>query len=774
MPVSHTRHPLSVLIVEDDASSREVFGAFVKLAGHNLIAAVPLAEEALDIVQQVQVDIVVMDIVLVGGMDGIEAGDRLRREHNVPIIYVSGMSDEDRVTRALATDPGSYLVKPVSQRELAIALELAVNRHRLEQDRIQREVRLRAVLEALPTAVLHYEEGSGIVFANAAAVRLLGEPNEQLVGKEVGPVLELYTLHEHRPVDFFESFKLDRTNPRHYLLQSRQRHRHIVRIHRRSMPYGDHASGEVVLIEDQTTNYQSEQQITLLASAIEHLEEGVLVVRHSVQHEALEVVYTNPASERITRRRRSELLETGLELILDRSRLSDLTRALQRTEEENTGFSRRYTLTRPDGSTYYAELAGSKITTRERLQRYYVLILRDLTYQQLVEDNLQHALRMETVAQLAQGVAHQFNNIIAIISGISQLLKYSNPPESDVAQKADKILETSRRGAAVVSQLMTFSLNDPHHRERLDLATLVREVEPLIRLLLPEQIQLRFSLPTDSLEIEGNASQIEQVLLHLACNARDAIGSSRGRVNFEVQELVVEAEDFRTAILPPPPGRYACLKVDDDGCGIPAEKHQEIFHPFYSGHAREDRMGLGLSTAYTLMQSQGGGIAVDSAPGEGARFVLFFPVTAEAKSEPAKKEERAQTFKVPPVRALPPRDPSRPSHVLMVDDGDLALRAAHTAMLARGAKLSYFTPESDFDKVKEIAAGQDLLLLPYRIFTEISDDVQEALEANDHLQLVVIARRDEMDAAKAHLPKRALLLPRPFPLRQLLEIARLG
>jgi PAS domain S-box-containing protein len=243
-----------------------------------------------------------------------------------------------------------------------------------------------------------------------------------------------------------------------------------------------------------------------------------------------------------------------------------------------------------------------------------------------LQDQLQRGRRLEGVGQLAGGIAHDFNNILGVIMNYAEFVADELPPDSSIHQDVEEIRRAAERAAALTRQLLIFSRRGVVKPEILDLARLVGELENLLRRALGERIDLDVVLSPELWAIEADPGQIEQVLVNLSVNARDAMPDG-GRLLIEAEN--VELDDEYAYMHPDTaPGRYLRLKVSDTGVGMDAETVDRIFEPFFT--TKSEGTGLGLATVYGIVTGTGGRIDVYSEPGIGTTIKAHIPAAAVA------------------------------------------------------------------------------------------------------------------------------------------------
>ncbi|MFT3924337.1 MAG: PAS domain-containing protein [Myxococcales bacterium] len=315
---------------------------------------------------------------------------------------------------------------------------------------------------------------------------------------------------------------------------------------------------------------------------------------------------------------------------------------------------------RDDGTVREATLRSRALLTPEGQLFGFTGILQDVTERARLERQLRHAQRMEAVSTLAGGVAHDFNNYLTVIQGHLDLLALRQADSSPLQASLGAIRHASTQCAILTQQLLTMSRKHRGALGRVSLTRLVRGMEPTIRSMLVPKIVLRLELASEASDVIADASQVDQVLMNLIINARDAMPDG-GTLTLAIHE---EPAHARTSEAP----RRICLSVTDTGTGIPQSILPHIFEPFFTTKEVGHGTGLGLSTVYGIVQEAGGSVDVVSEAGRGSSFRVHF-LAAEASAE--------QTSN--PLRATRTRGDGK--RILVVDDAE-AVRQVTCALLA--------------------------------------------------------------------------------------------
>jgi two-component system cell cycle sensor histidine kinase/response regulator CckA len=286
---------------------------------------------------------------------------------------------------------------------------------------------------------------------------------------------------------------------------------------------------------------------------------------------------------------------------------------------------------RKDGKMITVRLGGRRLPDDDELPGGFEVFAEDITEHRSLQKQFEHAQKMEAVGRLAGGVAHDFNNLLMIISGYAQLLDESSADPKKVVEYASRIQDASSKAATVTRQLLTFSRKQVLESTVLDLSYVVKDLGKMLPRLLGEDVETVLELDPQLGTVRADRGQIEQVIMNLAVNARDAMPQG-GRLTIATSNVALEASYYQGVEVPP--GQYVLLAVSDTGTGMNAETQLHVFEPFYTTKEAEKGTGLGLAMVYGIVKQSHGFIWVYSEPDKGSIFKIYLPrVDAPADSK---------------------------------------------------------------------------------------------------------------------------------------------
>jgi PAS domain S-box-containing protein len=678
-----------ILVVEDENIVAKDIHNTLKDLGYIVTAVVASGEEAIQKAEETQPDLVLMDIMLKGYQDGVEAARQIITRYNIPVVYLTAYTDETTLQRAKVTEPYGYILKPFEERELHIAIEMAIYKHKMAKKLKEREQWLATILKSISDAVIVTDDKSTVTFMNPVAEGLTGWKQREALGKNLAEVFKIIPA-EHRAA------------PANYS-RLRAKDGGEMPIDDSAAPIRDengNLTGVVLVFRDISARQQTEAELHRRFELLQHSEE-----RYRALYDDNPAMYfTVDVGGKILSVNQfgAEQLGYKAEELAGKSWLDlfhedDKPAAQQHLTAcfHNPAQIAQWALrkTRKDGAVLWVEDVARIVRGSDG--RLVILIAcEDLTESKQMEEalrqreeQLRQSQKMEAIGRLAGSVAHDFNNMLTAIIGIAEMAMLELHRDHPVRKDLKEIKQTADHAANLTRQLLTFARRQIIAPSLINLNDLLLNLDKLLRRLIGEHVELAISPAPELGFVKADPGQIEQVIVNLAINARDAMPHG-GKLAFETANVILDEAHARQHP-EAAPGEYVVLIVRDTGAGMTAEVKKHLFEPFFTTKDPGRGTGLGLATAYGILQQNHGHIEVDSASGHGTTFRIYLPRLAETAGI-APEPDRSQ---VPPpgtetvllvedepaVREVAARLlRERGYHVLVAANGDEALQLARS------------------------------------------------------------------------------------------------
>lgn len=804
-----------IMIVEDERIVAKDLQFRLQGLGYQIAAVASEGHDAVAKAAVARPNLVLMDIRLENGMDGIEAAEQIRARLDIPVVFLTAYADEATLARAKITEPFGYILKPFEERELQSTIEIALYRHKAEQRLRESERRYRSLVDNSQGLIWTHDLDGRILSINPAAAHLLGYEPEQVVGhdlhefipRDLFPEVELYLarmnandsddgilrvitrsgeerLLQYRNVrqeelgrtpyvlahaaDVTDRLRMEQVlrNQNAYLtalhettlgLMSRLDVEDLLeQIIARAAQLGGTEHGYVFLLSQGSTSAEREMIMRVgigayngfkgtkanrgiglagtvwqtgeplvvddyrnwsgrLASSsrdilravagvplksgartvgvigLAYLEEGRVFGTSEMQAlmrfaELAAIALDNAslyqaANTELKERKRAEeevrraesflstvvdnlpymifvkdaqdlrfvrfnkagehLLGTPSSAMIGRNDYdlfpSDEARFFEKKDRETLA-SRQLVdipeepIDTPNGKRFL-HTKKIPIVDADGQPKYLLGMSEDITEKKLEQERqraferkLQETQKLESLGVLAGGIAHDFNNLLVSILGNVGLVLVDLDPDSPVREPVEQIKIAAQRAADLTRQMLAYSGKGRFVMQRINLNSVITEITQLLQVSISKNASLRFSLSGNLPPIEGDVTQVRQVLMNLIVNASDAIGDKPGTISITTGMVNADREYLATSFMAPelPDGRYAFVEVSDDGIGMDKETQAKIFDPFFT--TKFTGRGLGLAAVLGIVRGHGGAIRVYSEAGQGSVFRILFPI----------------------------------------------------------------------------------------------------------------------------------------------------
>ena len=387
----------------------------------------------------------------------------------------------------------------------------------------------------------------------------------------------------------------------------------------------------------------------------------------------------------------------------------------------------------------------------------------DTTDQRALEAQFAQGQKMQAVGQLAGGIAHDFNNVLTAIIGFSDLLLANHKPTDPSFQDIMNIKQNANRAAGLVRQLLAFSRRQTMRPQVLNITEAISDLSMLLRRLIGETIQLKVEQGKDVWPVKADLSQLEQVIINLAVNARDAMPDGGAltirTANIDAGEVATLGQSMM------PEEDYVLIEIVDTGTGMPPEVMEKIFEPFFSTKEVGKGTGLGLATVYGIVKQTGGFVFPESKVGVGTTFKIYLPRVVPTEEDVVEKIETKPT----------PSDLSGQGTILLVEDEDAVRAFAARALASRGYKVLEAETGAVALEVMEEVEGEVDLVVSDVVMPEMDGPtlLVELRKANPELKIIFVSGYAE-EAFKKNLPEgeKFVFLPKPFSLKQLAKAVK--
>lgn len=736
---------LRILVIDDDPDQRFLHARTLEAEYGGTVQIVPAGsfEEARSALVS-DVDCILLDLSLPDAQ-GVAAVEQLRSETSAAIIVVTGR--DDLGVRCLLAGAQDYLRKgSLLGPELRHAIDGAVARSAA----VREQSRLATIVQSAPDAMFVRALDGSILTWNAAAEEIFGYERDEIVGKHYYAFVP--PSHREAEAATTELLIQGRKVPPYEAARVRKDGTRIdvsVTLAAIKDDRG-HVVGISHIARDITQDKSLRRERDLLAGIVNSSLGAIM----SIDADGV-VTSWNAGAERLfgySARDAIGRVSTFLAPDEKQAESRELSERLRRGEEVIDFETLRAC---KDGHLVDVVLTASPITDRDGTVLGAAVIYHDVTERKRLEEQLIQSQKMEALGGLAGGVAHDFNNLLAVILNYGRFIHEDLPEDHPARSDIEEMMGAAKRGATLVRQLLSFARREVVRPEPINLNLLIGQMQPLLDRAVAEDIVLETRLSEGLWSVKADKGQIEQLLLNLAVNARDAMPSG-GRITIETSNVVAD-EAYVAARPNMAPGRYVSIIVSDTGTGMDRETQARIFEPFFTTKPRGSGTGLGLASVYGIVQRAEGDISVYSEPGIGTTFKIYLPTSD------------VSLHAVTPPDTDPASLAGRGERVLVVEDEPAVLELITRILDNNGYEpVPMASPHPAVEYLE--AGGEADVLLTDVIMPEMSG---RALSELTTLPTVFMSGyTDSVIAQQGVLQEGVVFLPKPFSANELLHVIR--
>jgi len=697
-------NPVRILYVEDSRADAELSLHILKKAGFEIRAdIVETREEFTARLKANTYDVVISDQHL-STWTGIEAFEHSRALGlDIPVILVTGTLNDEMAAQFAKRGLTDYVLKDRLAR-LPLVLRRALEQKALreERDRAHESIlQLAAIVESSDDAIIGKTLDGTITSWNAGAERIYGYSANEALGRSISILVPPDRAEEIPQI--LEKLKRGEHVRNYETVWVRKDGKRIDTSVTTSLVKDSSGklTGVSIIGRDITERKRAEEALIKLRKAVDTSGEVIFMTdREGV------ITFVNPEFTRLYGYTEQEVVGKSTPRVL---------KSGSRSPEEYASFwkaildkrvgKEEWVNKTKDGRLVNIENATNPILDEQGDITGFLAIQRDITERKVLEGQLRQAQKMEAVGRLAGGIAHDFNNLLTIIAGYSDMMLSRLAADDPLRAHVSEIRIAGDRAASLTRQLLAFSRQQVLAPQVLDLNAVVANMDKMLRRLIGEHIDLVTVCEKRLWHVKADPGQLEQVIMNLAVNARDAMPKG-GKLTLETANVELDGA-YARAHVAVKPGRYIMLAVSDTGCGMDSETQSHLFEPFFTTKERGKGTGLGLSTVYGIVKQSGGNVWVYSELGRGATFKVYLPQVDEPLEEPRPVEARAVA--------------ARATETVLVVEDEVSVRSLVRGVLeSRGYRVLEASHGADALSISDQHGGPIHLLLTDVVMPEMS------------------------------------------------------
>jgi len=609
-----------VLIVEDDLGVVQQEQRCLEQAGYTVVTATT-ADQALRKLQSEPVDLILLGYRLPGSIDGLDFYDQIKQAgYGLPVILVTGFGNEAVMIKSMRSGVRDFVSKAVEYLDyIPEAVERVLKQVRMERQLAESEARLAAIISSAKDAIIAAGANQRITLFNAAAEKMFRCP----AARALGQPLTRFLPRDYAPTGVTPE-DVSRMSPESVTLLVRQGTRGV-RADGEEFPLEASVSRSesggrklyTIIVRDISERIKAEERIRQQAALLEMAHDAILI--GSMEDT---ILFWNRGAERLYGWTAAEAVGHKATDLFSGQHSPEGEEATRAVLEKGKWAGELQQVCK-DGRKVVVASSWTLVPDEAGQPRAKLIINTDITDKKKLESQLFQAQRMEAIGVLAGGVAHDFNNLLTVINGYSDMVSSSLPAGDPLHPLVAEIRKAGDRAISLTRQLLAFSRKQILASQILDLNALVGEAEKMLGRLIGEDIDLSAILAPDLGRVKADPGQMEQVIMNLVVNARDAMPTG-GLLTLETRNVHLDPSYVRSHANITP-GSYVLLAVTDTGIGMDEATRAQIFEPFFTTKEVGKGTGLGLATVYGIVKQSGGFIEVYSELGRGTTFKIYLP-----------------------------------------------------------------------------------------------------------------------------------------------------
>lgn len=752
-----------ILIVEDSKlQALDLKNKLIKLR-YKVCGIIATGRGAIKKSKDLSPDLVLMDIILKGKMDGIKAAKHIHSKFDIPVIYLTSSRDDKTFQRAKVTEPYGYILKPINERELHINIEIALTHHRIEKElREEKALRekgekFRELADSLPETIFEMDIKGNVTFVNRTTTQMFGYTlNDFTSGMDSLEVL-IPGDGDRAGKNLRKTLSGIACSPTEYNGLRKDGSTLPVIIHAHPIMEGRKCVGTRGLIIDITRRKEAERSLAAekerLDVTLRSIGDGVITTDNKGK-----ITLMNKVAEKLTGWSQEDSIGKPLNKVFHiinentREHCEDPVKKVIKTGGI-VGLANHTVLIAKDRTERVLADSGSPIRDKEGRIIGVVLVFRDITEKRKIEEEHIKSSRLESLGILAGGIAHDFNNLLTAVIGNISLAKMSLDPKEEIFEILIDAERAARKTTALTKQLSTFSKGGAPIKKVSSISELIKDTVKFV--LRGSNVKCKFQIPDNLWLAEVDEGQFSQVINNLVINAMQSMPDG-GIVEIYTENTVIKPEKT----VPLQDGEYIKITVKDQGIGIPREHQQKIFDPYFT--TKQKGSGLGLTTSYSIIKQHDGYISLESDVGEGTTFFIYLPASG-------KKIRIEKKTTIGPIKGK--------GRILLMDDKEVVRKSGCKMIKQLGYEIKSAIDGKEainlYKKAKESGQPFDVVILDLTIPGGMGGkEAVGELKKIDPKVKAIVSSGYSNDPVMSDFKKYGFkgVLPKPYEIEELSEI----